>query len=685
MKEIINSPFFYFGLVIKITIILVALPNLVTSFYAPFIDNSLTNFTLDPWSSWLENSGNILAFPYGYAMWITLIPLHLIGIIFNIPPEYSYALTLLLCDFALLLILCNILIERHRLVLFAYWLSPVVILATYGLGLNDIIPALYLMISILFLRQQRLRLTGVFFAIAVSAKLSMLLVLPLIILYLYNNKPLRQLINDFVAGFFFVFLILGLPFIFSQSSMLMLFNNPGISDTLSLSFEITKGSIIYLLPILFGIIFYFIWKLRRLNFDLFMAINGVVFLIIVILTPAASGWFIWTIPFLIFYQAMSGRRSVLLFAIFSSFFVINIALKENFYLLNGINIDLIFLISQFTFFTDKQIFALVDTGIFAIGTILAIRMWREAINDNDFFRISRKPFVVGIAGDSGAGKDTFSDAISGLFGSHSTAKLSGDDYHLWDRHKPMWQVMTHLNPMSNDLEGFSRDLLSLADGKEISARYYNHVTGKMSKHIKIKSNDFIFASGLHALYLPQLRHCYNLKIYLDMDEKLRRHFKILRDVGVRGHSLDHVLESLDARESDSNKFIRSQKKNADLVLSIQPIHPNVLDNSKDDVNRQLAVVATTYNGLSQLVLNRALVGLCGLHVDMMVSNDGSEVNMRVEGDASSEDIAMASKLVCPDLFEFFDIEPEWSDGVLGIMQLITVFHINQVLTKRFIK
>ena len=31
--------------------------------------------------------------------------------------------------------------------------------------------------------------------------------------------------------------------------------------------------------------------------------------------------------------------------------------------------------------------------------------------------------------------------------------LSGDDYHLWDRQKPIWQVMTHLNP-TNDLRDF---------------------------------------------------------------------------------------------------------------------------------------------------------------------------------------------------------------------------------------
>lgn len=249
----------------------------------------------------------------------------------------------------------------------------------------------------------------------------------------------------------------------------------------------------------------------------------------------------------------------------------------------------------------------------------------------------------------------------------------------------MWQVMTHLNPMANDLERFSRDLLSLKDGKSIRARYYNHATGKMDKSIKRMSNDFIIASGLHALYLPQLRDSYNLKIFLDIDEDLRRFFKIERDVGVRGHSIERVIASLEDREPDANKFIRSQKRHADLVLSLQPTHHQILNDVGVDPRKQLKVVATTFNGISELALNRVLVGLCGLHVDMTISNDGSEVSMTVEGEASTEDIDMAAKVICPNIFEFFDISPKWCDGVLGIMQLIAVSHINQVLTHRFAK
>lgn len=683
MKELFQSPIFFLGLAAKIIALVIISPGVVTEWYVPFLENSITFESLDPWSSWQEIGGSLFAFPYGYAMWGALLPLALLCEILGVPFEYGYVLTLLICDLTLLCVLNSILEGRQRLILFSYWLSPVVILATYFLGLNDIIPALFLMIAVLFLKRHRLIAGGIFFALAISAKLSMLIVLPFLILFLYKNKPLRHLIYDFAKGFVITLTVVELPFLISKSAMKMLLENPEMLKILSLSFDVSKGAPIYVLPLIFTMILYFTWRLRRLNFDLFIAISGVVFVLIVVLMPSASGWFVWTVPFLVFYQAMSGRTSVVIVAVFSALFVFSALLKEKIYFINGQSLSLTNVFTDFYYM--KNLDSIIDTGIFAIGILLIVRMWREAINNNEFFRKSRKPFVIGIAGDSGAGKDTFADAMAGLFGNHSIVCLSGDDYHLWDRHKPMWQVMTHLNPMANDLEGLSHDLATLTDGKPIQARHYNHSTGKMSKLLKIQSNDFIIASGLHALYLPQLRDSYNFKIYLDIDEDLRRYFKIQRDVGIRGHSLANVISSLEAREADSEKFIRTQKKFADLVLSLKALWIRRSGDSVLEVSKQLKLVATTSNGLSELKLSRVLVGLCGLHVDMIVSPDGSEVSLTIEGETTGEDIAMAAKVICPEIFEFIDISPEWSGGALGVMQLITLSHINQILKKRFIK
>jgi uridine kinase len=630
MKKLCSHPLFFLGLLIRLALIIGMAPLAVSEWYVPFLDTSISSLTSDPWSGWMSKGGTPAAFPYGYAMWLSFLPITLATKLIGLPLQYGYELTLLAFDFCLLITLHHLLPGRHRLLLAVYWLSPIVILASYVLGLNDLIPALLLTVSIFFICRVDLKIAGIFCAAAISAKLSMIVALPFVFLYLLNNKALRQQINKFLAGFVICALILGVPFLFSTAGIQMLFGNPEMGKIYRVALNLGESVAIYIVPLIYLVMLYLAWRVRRLNFELFQAVTGMSFLLTVLMTPASPGWFVWSVPFLVLYQAMSGRIATLLIGAFSALYVLSTLLVTPLLFSNGMNFDLTNAL-HVTGQTGNHAVSLLHTSMVTIGVVLAIRIWREAISRNDFFRLSRKPFVIGIAGDSGAGKDSFADAITGLFGGHSVVKLSGDDYHLWDRQKPMWQVMTHLNPMANDLEGFCRDLVSLTDGKSIQSKHYDHQTGKMSKPFQIRSNDFIIASGLHALYLPILRDCYNLKIYLNIDEGLRRYFKLKRDVNQRGHTVDRVLTSFEKREPDSERFIRPQQTFADLTLALQPIHPRILDSLDEKHPLRLKLIVKTRHGFNELSLNRVLVGVCGLHVDIVVSDDGAEVQISIEG------------------------------------------------------
>jgi uridine kinase len=684
IKALLRNPLFLAGLALRLAMIASLAPPAAAHWYAPFIAHSLDHPSLDPWRSFVESGGTLVAFPYGYAMWIAFLPLGVVGRVVGADPLWGYFLTLLLCDVGLLVALRSLFRASYRMLVPLYWLSPVVLFATYWLGLNDLVPILLLFVGMLQMRRLHMGQAGALCGAAISAKFSMVLAIPLIAIYLWRNRALQSLLGRFVIGFAAAILVLGVPFVLSPYAVQMLAGNPEMEKAYMLAISIGTGTKIYMLPMAYLLATFVAWRMRRISFDLFLAMIGIVFLLVLLLTPASPGWFLWVLPFLVGYQLRSGAVAIALVALFSVLHVVLTLLDTSSVLLPVDGAPG----AEVTMFARNLVgqhaASLLQTGMLSLGVILILTIYRYSVLANDYYRISRRPIVIGIAGDSGAGKDTLVGSLTGLFGIHSVTTISGDDYHLWDRHKPMWQVMTHLNPRANNLAQFSHDLVALKDGRSIQARHYDHGSGRQSRPLRVESNDVIVASGLHALYSPVLRECYDLSIYLDIDERLRRHFKLARDVTDRGHTVEKVLSSLEKRDADSKRFIGPQAAHADLALSLQPIHPRILDDpvTKRPLRLKLNVRARHSGHEERLV--RVLIGVCGLHVDMQVGSGGNSVDVTIEGECSAQDVAMAARYLMPHFDDLLDIEPKWEEGVKGLMQIVVLCHLDQALRKRLI-
>jgi uridine kinase len=679
MAKLFFHPIFLSGVVLRLAMMLLLQPWAETQWYLPFLAHGIEAPSLDPWTHFLADGGNPAAFPYGVVMWLGFMPLTVLAHVVGAHLHFAYAGTLFAADLGMLLALRRLHPGHDRTLLLWYWLSPIVILATYWLGLNDLFPVLLLTLALTAAQHRRLLLAGVFCGAAVSAKLSMVLALPFFLIYLLQNKSLRWTLSAYLKGLAGSCALLLGPFALSRGGVHMLLHNPEMGKIYQFAIDIGGNSRLFLLPMAYVLALYLTWQIRRLNFELFMAMLGLAFFMVVLMTPASPGWFIWVLPLLIGYLTRSDRIAAALIGVFTTLYAIGNVLVMPW---PTLAFELPWLRDLVLLHVSPH--PMTPTLLAAIGAVLGGRIWRDTVKANDYFRLSRKPFVIGIAGDSGAGKDTLSDALAELFGAHSVSTLSGDDYHLWDRQKPMWQVMTHLNPRANDLEAYARDLLALTDGRSIMSRHYDHSTGKMSLPFQVKSNDFIIASGLHALYQPIMRRCYDLSIYLDIDEGLRRFLKLERDVKQRGHTMERVLSSLAKRQPDSDRFIRPQAQYADLVMSLQPIHPRLLEQG-DAKQMRYKLQARFRHGLSEISLARVLTGVCGLHVDMTIGGDSDqETELVIEGETSSEDIALAAQMLFPEMLAFLDTRPQWRDGILGLMQLITLSHIQQALKKRFL-
>ncbi|ATE73886.1 phosphoribulokinase/uridine kinase [Lysobacter capsici] len=687
-NRIWRDPVFRLGLLFKVALVVLLVPQIQQAWFVPFVQHAIAQPSLDPWSSFLAAGGDPMAYPYGPAMLLAHLPGTALGMIAAALSGSDYftgmgfRLGLLGADIATLYLLSRLWPERPRLLLWLYWWSPIALYVTYWNGQTDIVPVALVLWSLLLLRQYRVGLGGVALGLALAAKFSMLLAAPFVAIYLWRNKRLRGLMRPFAIACGATALISVVPWLASPGFVRMVFGTPESLRLFDLALPLGNGLRLYLTPLLYLLAVYGLWRLRRISFELLIAAIGLSFFLVVLATPAPPGWYLWLVPFLVAHQLYSDRSARLLTGMFSALLIGMHLIYSSGASLPLLGLDPAPAIARLGALMSPHLHSLGYTLLVAAGLVLLVQMLRERVSRNDYYRIGQKPVTLGIAGDSGSGKDTLSRALAGIFGEHSVVHVSGDDYHVWDRYAPMWKGLTHLNPRANDLQRFNNDVLALMDGKAIMCRRYDHGAGRFTPPTLLDKNDVVIASGLHALHMQRLRERFDVSIFLDVDEELRRAWKIERDVHQRGHALATVLASIEKRMADSRLHIHPQRRDAGLVLRLAPVNAHQLESSTAMGQVRLKLVALIRNGTSHERMARILIGICGLHLDVQPSEDGREVEMTIEGEVAAEDIAMAARQLVPGLQEMLDIHPQWEDGMSGIMQLLVLIQIEESLKSR---
>lgn len=188
--------------------------------------------------------------------------------------------------------------------------------------------------------------------------------------------------------------------------------------------------------------------------------------------------------------------------------------------------------------------------------------------------IARSPhvFIIGVAGDSGSGKTTFTRAIREIFGEELVATITLDDYHTLDRARRRELGITPLAPEANDLDLLVSHLRDLKAGKTIKKPVYNHILGTIEPPVSFSPAKILILEGLHTLFTPALRAMLDFSLFVDPDEDVKRAWKIRRDMKRRGYGMDEVIEEMETRRSDYRKFIAPQRKYADTIIAINPSH-----------------------------------------------------------------------------------------------------------------
>ena len=108
----------------------------------------------------------------------------------------------------------------------------------------------------------------------------------------------------------------------------------------------------------------------------------------------------------------------------------------------------------------------------------------------------------------------------------------------------------------------------LALGRPILKPVYDHSTGTLTRPVLVEPREFVIVEGLLPLHTKLARACFDIAVYLDPPEEIRRDWRLRRDYTERGYTPDQVLAELGGRGPESAAYIRPQRQWADIWVRV---------------------------------------------------------------------------------------------------------------------
>lgn len=677
-----KSKLFWAGVLIKLLVAVFFASSYLRELFAPFGNYFIGSGFDDPYQ-YFNQHGKGIEFPYPpFMLYLFTLPRMILWPlfpgswdVFSLADSILYRIPLFLADFAILLVLIRWLKTRTRQVLIWYWLSPVLIYINYFHGQLDVIPMALMMISLYFLFKYKWIPAFVVLGLAIATKTNMVLVAPFYVLYLFKASQVQwNKIGLAVLCLFLTVLLVNLPYLQRPDFVQMVYNNPVQKQIFDLYYQFNSSLKIYFIPAVYFILVIYYYNFRFVNRDQLVLFLAFTFLALTLMIAPMQGWYYWILPLLVYFIIRQNVREKQVFVLLTVLYFVYFGLiPESDYLVSG-NFEALRWADTAIQNDPKYLnvaFTLLQTTLVLTGYLV----FNKGIGSNIQSKFLSQPYLLGIGGDSASGKSTLSDALSSVFEQVNTSIIRGDDMHKWERGNENWNTFTHLDPRANKIHQDLEHARVLKSGKSIQRRNYDHSTGKFTLPKFIKPNKLIVFEGLHSFYLNNQAQVYDLRIFMEPDEKLRMWWKVQRDVAKRGYSPEKVLEQLRLREEDSMKYIRTQANQADIVASFYAV--NDIDPIRQEVEPVIGLKLTLSNDTDLDAVLERLKPVQTLNIDHYYESDRQYIT--INGEISKEQIEAIADRCLPELEDIGVYNSEWKENYEGLLQLIITFTIFNTL------
>jgi uridine kinase len=189
--------------------------------------------------------------------------------------------------------------------------------------------------------------------------------------------------------------------------------------------------------------------------------------------------------------------------------------------------------------------------------------------------------VIGVAGGSGSGKTTVTNAILDRVGRERIAVLPHDSYYHDLSHLPLEQraQVNFDHPDAFDNALYLAHLDTLARGEPVALPTYDFTTYvRLPEVLMVAPQPVALLEGILIFADAALRERMSVKLFVDAESDLRIIRRIQRDTSSRGRSVNSVIEQyLKTVRPMHLEFVEPSKRYADIIIPSGGLNPIAID------------------------------------------------------------------------------------------------------------
>jgi uridine kinase len=205
--------------------------------------------------------------------------------------------------------------------------------------------------------------------------------------------------------------------------------------------------------------------------------------------------------------------------------------------------------------------------------------------------MNERPVTIAVAGGTGSGKTTISNAILERVGSHHIAYIPHDSYYK-DRPDLLLEERRAINfdhPDSLETTLTHDHIVALQNWQAIDIPVYDFTIHRRTREVQhIEPQPIILVEGILVLAETTLRPLFDVKIFVDTDADIRLIRRLNRDIAERGRTAESVINQyLSTVRPMHLEFVEPSKRYADVIIPEGGFNTVAIDMVSDRVSALL--------------------------------------------------------------------------------------------------